>query len=145
MPPDTPTPTTRALARRLLAITQAEASDSPKHAVINITERLRVALTRVAGADSFASLLRRTVVLAKAEVPALSSVKVGADGGLSGLHDLPTNAAAAADENAALAIATHLLELLTTFIGTPLTIKLIHSAWPDISFDTYQAGTEDEA
>ncbi len=85
MPPDTPTPTTRALARRLLAITQAEASDSPKHAVINITERLRVALTRVAGADSFASLLRRTVVLAKAEVPALSSVKVGADGGLSGV------------------------------------------------------------
>ncbi|MBC8087185.1 MAG: hypothetical protein H7Z40_07940 [Phycisphaerae bacterium] len=143
MSSDTPTSTSRALARRLLVLTPEDGSGSVEQAVTNVTERLRLALTKFAGADSFASLLRRSVMLASAEVPALRAVKLGANGRLTGLDDAITDAAGA--DAAALAISTNLLELLNTFIGTPLTIKLIHTAWPDITFDTHQAGTEDEA
>lgn len=143
MPPETPSSSTRSLARQLLAATSAEASSAQDHAVINVTDRLKLALTKFAGPDSFASLLRRAVLLASAEVPALRSVIVGTDGRLQGLAD--TSSETGETHEAALAIASHLLELLKTFIGMPFTIRLIRNAWPDISLDTNQASPEDEA
>ena len=77
----------RDLARRLLAASQT-ASGPHVHEAVVVSEKLRISLTRFAGADGFASLLRRALVLARADVPSLQSVKVGADGRLEGFEEL---------------------------------------------------------
>lgn len=126
----------RDLARRLLAASQT-ASDPHVHEAVLVSEKLRISLTKFAGADGFASLQRRALVLARAVVPSLQSVKVGADGRLEGFEqiaaDTGTGAGGAVEGEAAVAITAHLLGLLVTFIGEPLTLRLVRDAWPNAS------------
>ena len=132
----------RDLVRRLRAVSQT-ASDPHVHEAAVVIEKLRISLTRFAGADGFASLLRRALMLASADVPSLQSVKVGADGRLEGIEQLAaetgTGAARAGGE---AAVAAHLLELLVTFIGEPLTLRLAREAWADTSLDEYNSRSE---
>ena len=121
----------RDLARRLLAASQS-ASDPQVHEAVLVSDKLRISLTRFAGVDGFVSLQRRALVLARAEEPSLQSVKVGADGRLAGVEQLAADTGTGA---AAAAITAHLLGLLVTFIGEPLTLTLVREAWPDISLD----------
>lgn len=148
MPREMPSAATRVLARRLLAVTQAESSRRHDSVVINVTEQLRAALTKFAGADSFTSILQRSLALARAELPGLEGITVAADGRLQGLNSRSVGASAQADREeiaAAVAIVSNLLWLLSTFIGLPFTIRLIQNAWPAISLDPYQSGAEEEA
>jgi hypothetical protein len=134
---DTPSSLMRELSRRLLAASQT-ASDQHVHEAAVVSEKLRVPLTRFAGAEGFASLLRRALVLASAEVPALQSLKVGAEGRLEGFEQLAADTGTAAGgSEAAVAITAHLLGLLVTFIGEPLTLRLMREAWPDNSLDEH--------
>jgi hypothetical protein len=127
----------RDLSRRLLAASQT-ASDSHVHEATVVSEKLRIPLTRFAGAEGFASLLRRALVLAGAEMPSLQSLKVGPEGRLEGFEQLAAaTGTAAGGSEAAVAITAHLLSLLSTFIGEPLTLRLIREAWPDTSLDEY--------
>jgi len=120
----------RDLAGRLLAASQP-ASDQHVHDAAGVSEKLRIPLTRFAGADGFTSLLRRALVLASAEVPSLQSIKVGAEGRLEGLEQPAADTGTAArGSEAAVAITAHLLGLLVTFIGEPLTLRLVREAWP---------------
>ena len=135
---DTPSSSMRDLARQLLAASQA-ASGAHVDAVVLVSEKLRLTLTKFAGADGFGSLLRRALVLASADVPSLQSVKVGADGRLEGFEQLAADAAGA---EAAVAITAHLLGLLVTFIGEPLTLRLVGEAWPDTALDEGQSRIE---
>ncbi len=128
---DHPSPYMRDLARRLLAASQS-AGDSQLQEAVLVNEKLRVSLTQFAGADGFASLLRRALALASAEVPALRSATVSADGRLEGLEQLATQPGSVASA-AAGAITAHVLGLLVTFIGEPLTLRLVSQAWPNIS------------
>jgi len=127
-----------------------EAADSPRkshqHEAVRVCEKLRVSLTRFAGTDGFASLLRRALTLARAEVPELQSVKVNPDGSLEGLEQLAARewrpgSGWDGGAEAAVAITTHLLVLLVTFIGRPLTLRLLREAWPDAPLDELR--TED--
>ena len=97
-------------------------------------EKLRIALTRFAGADGFASLLRRSLVLARADAASLNRITVNPDCSMEGLEAL---AAEDADNavKAGTAITAHLLGLLVTFIGEPLTLRLVREAWPDEPLD----------
>lgn len=125
----------RNLSRRLLAASRT-ASDQPVHEAALVSEKLRIPLTRFAGAEGFASLLRRALVLASAEVPFLQSLSVGPGGGLEGFEQLASDASTAgAGGEAAVVLTSHLLGLLSTFIGEPLTLKLIREAWPDTALD----------
>lgn len=127
----------RDLSRRLLAASQT-ASDSHVHGAVVVSEKLRIPLTRFAGAEGFASLLRRALVLAGAEVPSLQSLKVGPEGRLEGFEQLAADSSTAVSgSEAAVAITAHLLSLLSTFVGEPLTLRLIREAWPDASLDEY--------
>ena len=119
----------RDLARRLLAASQT-VSDPHVHEAVLVSDKLRISLTRFAGVDGFTSLQRRALVLAKAEMPALQSIQIGEDGRLEGFEKLATGTGAAA-----AAITAHLLGLLVTFIGEPLTLTLVREAWPDTSLD----------
>jgi hypothetical protein len=127
---DTPSPAMRDLARRLLAASRS-ASDSPAQEVVLVNEKLRIALTTFAGADGFATLVRRALALASAEVPALRGATVSADGRLEGLEQLATHPGSVAAA-AAVAITAQLLGLLVTFIGEPLTLRLVREAWPNL-------------
>ncbi|MEK6280375.1 MAG: hypothetical protein AABN95_08485 [Acidobacteriota bacterium] len=134
---DTPSSLMRELSRRLLAANHT-AADNHVHEAEVVSEKLRIPLTRFAGAEGFASLLRRALVLASAEVPSLQSVKVGQEGRLEGFDQLADDAGTATEgSEAAVAITTHLLGLLGTFIGERLTLKLVREAWPDTSLDEY--------
>ena len=128
---DTPSASMRDLARRLLAANQVASGSQVNEAVVLI-EKLRITLTRLAGPEGFTSLLRRALALASAEVPSLQNVKIGADGRLEGFEEIVTDkGAGGAGEETAVALTAHLLGLLVTFIGEPLTLRLERAAWPD--------------
>lgn len=127
---DTLAPSTRELARTLWAASvHASATHGQSTPLVN--ENLRRSLIQFAGADGFLSLLRRSTALASAEVPVLRAADVSSDGGIHGIEELVTNAVTA--EQAAIAITAHMLELLVTFIGEPLTQRLVREACPETS------------
>ncbi len=138
-------PWVRNLARRLLAASQT-ASGPHVHEAVVVISKLRITLTKFAGSEGFASLLRRALVLASAEAPSLQSVKIGAEGHLEGFEQLVADTGTAADDarrndarhaggEAAVAITAQLLGLLDTFIGKSLTLRLVREACPDTLLD----------
>jgi hypothetical protein len=131
------------LAERLIDDEAAGATSSSSEANIpvafRVCEKLRHPLTTLAGAAGFRSLLLRALTLAKREDPSLGTLRVNADGSL---EDVEPNLDHHDAEGGALLVA-NLIELLFTFIGEALTLRLMHDVWPDISFDTLIAeGTE---
>ena len=126
----------RKLARRLLAAEAASRidADPPVHAAARVFEKLRISLTRFAGPDGFASLLRRALALARAEAPALHAVTLRSDGSIEGLEALLGDATNDGPESL-VAVISNLLGLLVTFIGGPLTRRLVGEAWPNESLD----------
>jgi len=131
---DTTSSLMRELTRRLLAASQTASNHQVPEAMV-MSEKLRIPLTRFAGAEGFASLLRRALALASREVPSLQSLKVGAEGRLEGFEQLAPDTATAAGSEAAVAITAHLLGLLVTFVGESLTLRLVREVWPDTSLD----------
>jgi hypothetical protein len=132
---DTPSPSTRDLARRLLAASKTASNPHVPEAVV-VIEKLRSSLTKFAGFEGFASLLRRALRLASADVPSLKSVKVASDGRLEGFEQIVADrGTGAAGDAAAVAVIAHLLWLLVTFIGEPLTLTLVREAWSHNSLD----------
>jgi hypothetical protein len=131
---DTPSLSTRACARRLLAAEAANqcASAAHGHAAVRVCEKLRMALGKFAGPEGFAALLRRALALARADAPALEAVKITANGRLQGLEEI---AEGDNGDEAASQIIARLLGLLDTFIGPSLTLRLVRNAWPDASLD----------
>jgi hypothetical protein len=130
-------PSLRDLARRLLAMEAAHAhsTDARLDEAVRVCEKLRVPLVKFAGRAGFASLLSRALALAKAEVPALAAVQVRADGSLEGFDEVERTQSAEARGKEAAVLVAQLLGLLVTFIGEPLTLRLVRGAWPDVSME----------
>lgn len=137
----TPSSAMRELSRRLVAASRTS-SDTHQHELWFVMERLRSALTRVAGEEGFASLLKRALALAGAERPALRGLEVDSQGRLHGLEDLPAGNGAGAAGETAVAVTAQLLELLVTFIGEELTRALVRKAWLDTDLDEDTFGSE---
>ena len=125
---ETPSTSVRDLAARLLAYEAAGRDANGEHESLIVCEKLRVSLTRFAGADSFSALMRRALALSRVEAPGLEIVKMRAGGCLEGLEKLSKNGGA----EAGAAITVHLLWLLVTFIGEPIALRLVKEAWPDV-------------
>lgn len=125
----TPLPSMRALAQQLVILEGRPpgASGDPTDDAVRVFERLRVALARFAGSDGFRSLVRRALALASADDPVLRQVTVNANGSLDGLDEVAGDAV--------VAIVAQFLALLVTFIGEPLTLRLVRDAWPEASLD----------
>jgi hypothetical protein len=128
------TASVRDLARRMLAVEAANKSavDAHVHEAVRVCEKLRVSLTRLTGADGFASLLRRALALAKVEVPSLQSIEVKSD--CSVFEQLAADSRDGATD-AGVAIIARLLGLLITFIGASLTVRLVGDNWPGALLD----------
>lgn len=113
----------RTLAQRLLTLEGEAKAGDPTDEAERVFERLRVAVARFAGSDGFTSLMRRALVLARADDPLLRQLSVRTDGLLEGLEKV--------SGDAVLAIIAQFLGLLVTFVGEPLTLRLVREAWPD--------------
>jgi hypothetical protein len=133
----TVSPAVRALAGRLIAVEAArdDPGGAPAAAAVRVCDRLRLALSKVAGVAGFRSLLSRALAMAKAEAPSLGAVQVGADGSLAGPGGEVQDRAAGLAGDGGVAVVAHLLGLLVTFIGESLTLRLVGDAWPDAPVD----------
>jgi hypothetical protein len=125
---NTVTPAIRDLARRLIALEAARGRfDEGIGAASRTCERLQVPLEKLVGQAGFCSLLSRALAVAKAQVPSLGAVQIRPNGSLEGLGEIERSSSAEAES----AIVAQLLGLLVTFIGEPLTLRLVRDAWPD--------------
>jgi len=142
----TASPQNRELARRLIGFEAARASssDAPVDAAVLVIGELRLRLTRLAGVEGFRSLLSRALTLSKAEVPSLNIVRISSDGSLEGFDGIEGSEEAGAATQAGIVLVAHLLELLVTFIGAPLTLRLLRDKWPDASMDGVDLRTEEK-
>ena len=77
------------------------------------------------------------MALARVEAPSLQRITVNADSSMEGFEDLTSGAASSGEDGTdeAAALIAHLLWLLVTFIGEPLTLQLVRECWPDASLD----------
>jgi hypothetical protein len=120
------------LARRLITFEAArEPSDGLLGAAGRTCEKLRVPLAKLMGLAGFRSLLARALAMSKAEVPALAAVHLRPDGSLEGLDGIGRTQ----DADVGFVVVSQLLGLLVTFIGEPLTLRLVRDAWPDAPVD----------
>ena len=126
------TPEIRDLARRLIALeTASAAADGPVGLAVPACEKLRVSLAKLVGAAGVHTLMSRALAMAVVEVPELGAVRVRPDGSLEhfdGIGRIPPAEAGAV-------VVGQLLGLLATFIGEPLTLRLVGDAWPDLAVD----------
>ena len=134
-----PTPAVRRLGQRLLERELSSAADplNPDAAVQaaqRVTQGLGQPLSRVIGIEGYWALLRRAVHVAKVEWPLLQELQVSA-GPTGGLDAVVGDADAARAREALIAVLSHLMWLLVTFIGEDLTRRTLGEAWPDVQFD----------
>jgi hypothetical protein len=72
-------------------------------------------------------------------------VHVGADGTLSGLDDLvPQKDEDMSKDGGAILIA-QLLELLLTFVGEGITLRMVQNVWPESAFNNRDSEQEKKA
>ena len=133
-------PRTRALAGRLIALGAecAGASGKGECVTARVVDKLRVRLARLAGVAGYKSLLSRALALARAELPSLNKVQVRPDGTLESFDP----GRRTDDVAAGAVLIAHLLGLLVTFIGEPLTLGFVRDAWPDADITGLGAGKE---
>ncbi len=133
----TASPKIQDLARRLLAFKAAHdnSSDAGVDVAVQVIDELRMHLVKFAGVDGFRSLLSRALTLAKAEVPSLNMMRVSTDGSLEGFDGIEKTQEAGAAGHAGTVLVTQLLELLVTFIGEPLTLRMVQNTWADASMN----------
>jgi hypothetical protein len=133
---NTATPAIQDLARRLIALEVArDPTDGTVGEAVRACEKLRGPLAKLAGVAGFQSLMSRAMALATAEVPWLDSVQVRADGSLEGLDVAGRQQGAVPAGEAGVVVLVQLLGLLATFIGEPLTLRLVRDARPDAPVD----------
>jgi hypothetical protein len=101
-------------------------SETDRPAAFQVCEKLRHPLSTLTGAAGFRSLLVRALTLAKREASVLDVVRVKDDGSLEGLTCGVT------EPGGALLIGK-LLDLLITFIGEALTMRLLLEIWPGLA------------
>lgn len=101
-------------------------------------DKLRPHLSMLMGRSGFQALLTRALVLASAEVPWLSAVRVVTDGELEGLTAAQVDTSNFSEGEVVLL--AQLLRLLVAFIGPALAIRLIDQVWPQLSFNDSDFG-----
>ncbi len=130
-------PTIQNLARRMLAYeaAQPDSTSSPGDETVRVCEKLRATLSRLMGEVGFRALLSRALALAKADDPILKSVKVRENGSLEGFETVAQERDREAGQYVGAALVVQILWLLATFIGEPLTLRLVDDTWPELPMD----------
>ena len=134
------------LARQLLAAEPARVRsiDGSLPPALRACEKLRVPLTKLAGAAGYSSLLSRALTMARRQVPALAGTRVEADGSLAGFARIQPESAAVDEAEGGAALLAELLGLLVLFIGLSLTLRLVREAWPEVSLEAMTLSIEEK-
>lgn len=122
------------LLQHLIAAEQRAESDPKKRHLVafQICEKLRQPLCAFTGVAGFRALFSRALTLAKAQAPLLVGIQIKPDGSLLFPAELEAQLHTEEAAEAGAALADHLLGLLITFIGEPLTLRLVHDVWPTV-------------
>src|SRR5687768_12879461 len=128
------TPRVKEFAGRLLAYEAALGTPAcdKGYPGFCICEKLRVPLSRLMGAGGFRALLARAQAMAGVEVPWLLTMRINPNGSLDRVNELETPPPPHLLTKGELILVAHLVELLVTFIGPALTLRLMHDIWPDL-------------
>ena len=126
-----PSEAIRELAEQLFAAETAARDSTGNNGAFSVCEKLRSSLVRFAGADAFSALMRRSLALSRADIPALESVTLDPSGCVGELDLI----AADNGKDSGIVITTNLLWLLVTFLGEPVAMRLVKDAWPDLRFE----------
>jgi hypothetical protein len=126
----------RKIARRLIDEEHDANDPNAARAAFRVCHKLGKSLSVLTGSRGFASLFARALSRAGEEVPWLNELLVDANGALT----LPSPEAEAKVNSreaakGGLALVTHLLELLATFIGEALTLRLVQQVWPKVALN----------
>ena len=116
------------LAQERSGIRSVDSVNSDALAASRICEKLRIPLSTLAGPVGFQALLARALTVARMETRTLSTVQVKGDGRVIGLEQVPSGEAT----QAANALVSHLINLLVTFIGEFLTLRLLRGIWSEL-------------
>lgn len=122
----------RDLAARLLAEECERTGTSGPSSAVQVCEKFGRVISQVAGRAGYRSLLSRALAFAQDEVPGMAVVHVSQDGQLEGFADARATTDTDEFTRGEVSIVAHLLGLLHTFIGEPLTEQLVKEAWPAI-------------
>jgi len=148
---DSISPTSRDLARRLLAKEAARAKNSgtgtsttPVPPAVRVCDKLRTVLVTFAGIAGFRSLLTRALTLSAARMPELKGVTVQEDGSLSGFENIASSKKKNAVEDWEEMLVGKLLDLLVTFVGETLMLQLVSQAWPNLLANQIRSSFEDQ-
>ena len=135
-------PAAQDLARRLLAY-EAGVSQRPEarvEAAPPAVDKLRFHLSKLIGPAGFQAFLDRSLGLARAEFPWLAEVQVEPDGALKGLREVVEGRDPAEAAAGVTAVLAHFLGLMVSFIGDPLTLRLMRAVWPELSLSDAGSG-----
>ena len=129
-----PSQTIRELASQLIAAEASAGTGPDFHVAALVCSKLQLSLTRFAGADAFSALMRRSLGLSRAEIPALNGVKVGSEGCVEGLELVDGGL------ESGTTITANFLWLLITFVGEPGAMRLVKDVWPDLQLSELSKG-----
>lgn len=132
----------RNLAQRLVSEERrrSDPADTEARAAFRVCNKLSESLSALVGARGFRILLLRAQTLAKADAPWLGRLKAGANGALVFPEELERGLEPTAAAKGGAALLGHLLELLATFIGEALTLRLVQQVWPKVALDDSKSG-----
>jgi hypothetical protein len=99
-------------------------------AALRVCQKLRGPLSTYAGAAGFRSLLSRALSLANAKEPWLDGFQIDPDGSIQCSPEVETQMASERAARGGGLLVAQLLELLVTFIGEALTLRLVQDVWP---------------
>lgn len=119
-----PTAAMQELAHMLVALEERcdSGSDAETNAATRVIEKLRIVLTRFSGLDGFTALMRRAVALSRTSDPSLADRTITQYDSIASFEGLSTETT--------LTVTAHLLDLMSTFIGQALTLRLLAETWP---------------
>lgn len=118
--------------------------DTRTQAALRVCEKLRRSLSVLTGMAGFRSVLARALVLARAEVPWLEELRLAPDGSLEMPPGLEARVGPKEAERGGVVLIGSLLELLVTFIGRTLTVRLVQDVWPKAALGESEIGKKDQ-
>ena len=136
----------RDLAWRLLAheVHGRREGDAWVEAADGACQRLHDHLARLIGPAGVLALLGRAMALERTESPFLSTVRVEANGRLSGLREAIQEEEDSRVSAGLAAVLANFLWLLVTFVGEDLTLRLVSQVWPDAPLRASGPGSEED-
>ena len=108
-----------------------------------IPDKLHESLSLLMGKAGTQALFSRALTLTKPDFPELVSVKVSDDGHLEGIAGVLPNTSHQQAVHIQTALVSHIIDLLCTFLGDTLTIRLLQDVSPTaLSFNQNGNGKE---